>query len=54
MSPAVLSIAKSSFSVPMNVSSGLEHDAIVGDLGDRAAGGDARASARRAGRARGR
>ena len=29
----------------------LEHDAVVGDLGDRAAGGDARACARRAGRA---
>ena len=36
----MLSIAKSSFSVPMNVSSGIEHDAVVGDLGDRAAGGD--------------
>ena len=40
MSPAMLSIAKSSFSVPMNVSSGIEHDAVVGDLGNRAAGGE--------------
>ena len=35
----MLSIAKSSFSVPMNVSLGIEHDAIVGDFGNRAARG---------------
>ena len=42
MSPALLSMAKSSFSVPMNVSPGSRSDPIVGDLGD----GSARTSAR--------
>jgi hypothetical protein len=42
MSPAMLSIAKSSWIVPTNVLVGLEHDAVVGVVGDRAARRDRR------------
>ena len=50
-SPAFVSMAKSSFSVPMNVSSRIEDDAVVGDLRESRRRTSARAAARRAGRA---
>ena len=40
MSPAMLSMAKSSLTVPTSVALGLEHDLVVGVVGDRAAGGE--------------
>ena len=49
MSPAIDSTEKSSSSVPTNVPSGSAIDAVVGDLGDRAAALDGGACARRGG-----
>ncbi len=51
MSPARLSIAKSSLTVPTSVPCGLEHDVVVGGVGNRAARGERGQRARRAGRA---